>query len=191
MQADLTLEKRLNTLAWIVSGAVLVLVALMRRVKISLPEGWDFSFLPPFHATVNALTAVVLLIALVFIKQKRIEWHRKAIYVAMGLSVLFLLSYVAYHFTTPETIYGDLNRDGLLDEAELAAVGSARTGYLVLLFSHIILAAVSLPFILFTFIRAYTNQFERHKRMARWVWPVWFYVALTGPVCYYLLMPYY
>jgi putative membrane protein len=191
MQANLALEKRLNTLAWIVSGAVLVLVALMRRIKIPLPEGWDFSFLPPFHATVNALTALVLLVALVFIKQKRIEWHRKSIYVAMGLSVLFLLSYVAYHFTTPETIYGDLNRDGLLDEVELAAVGSARTGYLVLLFSHIILAAVSLPFILFTFIRAYTNQFERHKRIARWVWPVWFYVALTGPVCYYLLMPYY
>jgi putative membrane protein len=191
MQAQLALEKRLNTLAWIVSGAVLVLVGLMRRVKIPLPEGWDFSFLPPFHATVNALTALVLLVALVFIKQKRIDWHRKAIYVAMGLSVLFLLSYVAYHFTTPETIYGDLNRDGLLDEAELAAVGGARTGYLVLLFSHIILAAVSLPFILFTFIRAYTNQFDRHKRMARWVWPVWFYVALTGPICYYLLMPYY
>lgn len=191
MEPNIPLEKRLNVFAWILSGVVLVLVALMRRVKLPLPEGWDFSFLPPFHATVNALTAVVLLLALVFIKQKRVELHRRSIYVAFGLSVLFLLSYVAYHFTTAETLYGDLNHDGMLDAAELAAVGSARTGYLVLLFSHIILAAISLPFILFTFIRAYTNQFERHKKMARYVWPVWFYVALTGPICYYLLMPYY
>ena len=170
---------------------ILVLVVLMRRVKIPLPEGWDFSFLPPFHASVNALTAIVLVVALFFIKQKRVEEHRKAIYVAMGLSVLFLLSYVAYHFTTPETIYGDVDGNGKLDVGELAAVGSARTVYLVLLISHIVLAAVSLPLILFTFIRAFTGQIERHRRMAKWVFPLWLYVAVTGPVCYWMLKPFY
>lgn len=191
MEKSVTLERRLNIGAWIVTAAVLILVGLMRRVKIPVPEGWDFGFLPPFHASVNALTAIVLLAALYFIRQKQVDRHRKAIYLAVGLSVLFLLSYVAYHFTTPETLYGDANGDGLVDAAEKAAVGGMRTFYLILLLSHIILAGLSLPFILFTFIRAYTNQFERHKRMARWVWPVWFYVALTGPICYVLLMPYY
>ncbi len=191
MAANLQLARKLNAAAWVFTGVVLVLVGLMRRVKIPLPEGVDLSFLAPFHAGVNAVTAVVLLVALYFIKQKNMEAHRMAMYTALGLSVLFLLSYVAYHFTTPETIFGDLNHDGLLDDAELAAVGSARTGYLVLLLSHIVLAAVSLPFILFTFIRAYTGQFDRHRKMARWVWPVWFYVAVTGPVAYFMLMPYY
>ena len=185
------MTKRLNTAAWILTGAVLLLVGLMRRVKIPLPENWDFSFLPPFHATVNALTAVVLLAAFYFIKQKNIKAHRRAIYLAIGLSVLFLLSYVAYHFTTPETLYGDLDHDGVLSPEELAAVGSSRTWYLVLLLTHIVLAALIFPFILFTFIRAYTGQYERHRKMARWVFPIWLYVAITGPVAYYMLMPYY
>lgn len=189
--ADRQLSKKLHVLAWILTAVVLALVGLMRRVKIPLPEGWDFSFLPPFHASVNALTAVVLVVALYFIRQKRVEEHRKAIYVAMGLSVLFLLSYVAYHFTTPETIYGDVDSNGKLDAGELAAVGSARTVYLVLLISHIVLAAVSLPLILFTFIRAFTGQYERHRKLARWVFPLWLYVAITGPVCYWMLKPFY
>jgi putative membrane protein len=188
---NLSIARRLNTVAWIFSAVVLLLVGAMRRVKIPLPEGWDVSFLPPFHAGVNALTAVVLLLALYFIKQKNVVAHRRAIYVAMGLSVLFLLSYVAYHFTTPETIYGDVDGNGRLDAGELAAVGSARTAYLVLLLSHIVLAAVSLPLILFTFIRGFTNQVERHRRMARWVFPLWLYVAVTGPVCYWMLKPFY
>jgi putative membrane protein len=191
MQKNLQLAKQLNVAAWIITGVVLILVGLMRRVKIPLPEGVDFGFLPPFHATMNALTAVVLLVALYFIKQKNVQAHQRAIFTAMAFSVLFLLSYVAYHFTTPETIFGDLNHDGQLSAEELAAVGSTRTVYLVILLSHIVLAAVSLPFILFTFIRGYTGQVERHKKMARWVWPVWFYVAVTGPVAYFMLMPYY
>jgi putative membrane protein len=189
--ADLQLEKKLNIGAWVVTGVVLVLVGIMRRVKIPLPESVDLSFLAPFHASVNALTAVTLLVALYFIKQKQVEAHRNTMMFALGLSVLFLLSYVAYHFTTPETIFGDLDRDGVLSIEELAAVGSTRTFYLVILVSHIVLAAVSLPFILFTFIRAYTGQYDRHRKMARWVWPIWFYVAVTGPVAYLMLMPYY
>lgn len=191
MEANLKLEKKLNVAAWIVTGAVLILVGLMRRVKIPLPDGWDFSFLPPFHATLNALTAVVLIAAFYFIKQKNVEAHRKAMFGAIGLSVLFLLSYVAYHFTSPEVIFGDLDADGILNETERAAVAGIRPYYLVLLISHITLAGLILPFILFTFIRAYTNQIERHRKMARWVFPIWLYVAITGPICYFMLMPYY
>ncbi len=185
------LAKKLNLAAWIVTVAVLALVGLMRRVKLEMPAGWDVSFLPSFHAGLNALTAVVLLLALYFIKQKNVAAHRGAIYVAMGLSVLFLLSYVAYHFTTPETLFGDVDGNGQLDAGELAAAGASRTVYLVLLLSHIALAAVSLPLILFTFIRAFTHQYERHRRMARWVYPLWLYVAITGPICYWMLRPFY
>ena len=191
MEQNIQLAKRLNVAAWVVTVIVLLLVGMMRRVKIPLPEGMDFSFLPPFHATLNALTAVVLLAAFYFIKQKNIKAHQRAIYVAMGLSVLFLLSYVAYHFTSPETLYGDSNHDGTLSPEELAAVAGSRTWYLLLLLTHIVLAALILPFILFTFIRAYTGQIERHRKMARWVFPIWLYVAITGPIAYFLLMPYY
>lgn len=188
---NLVLARKLNRAAWAITAVVLLLVGMMRRVKIELPAGWDLSFLPPFHATVNALTAVVLLVALYYIKRKNIRAHQRAIYVALGLSVLFLLSYVAYHFTTPETVFGDLDRDGVLSDAERLAVAGQRSVYLFILITHIILAALILPFILFTFIRAYTGQIARHRRMARWVWPLWFYVAVTGPVAYYMLAPYY
>jgi putative membrane protein len=191
MEANLQLEKKLKVVAWIITVAVLGLVGMMRRVKIAMPEGVDLGFLPPFHATLNAWTAVVLLIAFYYIKQKKVQQHRNAIYVAIVLSVLFLLSYVAYHFTTPETLFGDSNHDGVLDAAEKAAVAGIRPFYLVLLLSHIALAAGIFPFILFTFIRAYTNQIERHRKMARWVFPLWLYVAITGPICYFMLSPYY
>ncbi|MCB0571332.1 MAG: DUF420 domain-containing protein [Phaeodactylibacter sp.] len=191
MEKNLQLARQMNIWAWAVTAAVLILVGMMRQVKIALPAGWDLSFLPPFHATLNALTAVVLMAAYYFIKQKNVKAHRRLIYVAIGLSVLFLLSYVAYHFTNPETLYGDANHDGILSSDEKAAVGGSRTFYLLLLLSHIALAAVILPFILFTFIRGFTGQVERHRRMAKWVFPLWLYVAVTGPVAYYMLMPYY
>ncbi len=177
MEKNIQLAKRLNRLAWLITVVVLVLVGLMRRVKIPLPQGWDFSFLPPFHATLNALTAVVLLAAFYFIKQKNVTMHRRMIYVAMTLSVLFLLSYVMYHFTTEETSFG--------------GTGTIRYVYYFILITHISLAGLILPFILFTFIKAYTNQIEQHRKMARWVFPLWLYVAITGPICYLLLMPYY
>ena len=189
LQSNVALEKKLNVAAYVISVVVLLLVGLMRRVKIDL--GIDFSFLPPVHSTLNALTAVSLLVALYFIKNKQVENHRRAIYAAMICSALFLLCYVLYHFTTPEIKYGDLDHNGLLSPEELAAVAGSRGTYLGVLLTHIVLAAVILPFILLTFNRAYTNQFDRHKRMARWVYPLWLYVAITGPICYLMLKPYY
>ena len=174
-QANLVLAKKLNRVAIAISAVLLLIVGGMRRIKIDTEI--DFSFLPPFHSSVNALTALVLLLALYYIKQKNIEAHRRMIYWAMGLSVLFLGSYVLYHITTEETRY--------------CMEGNIRYVYFFFLITHVILAAVILPFILFTFIRAFTGQYERHRKMARWVWPLWFYVALTGPICYLMLRPCY
>lgn len=189
MNKDIALEKKLNLVAYILTFFVLVLVGLMRRFKFDL--GFDFSFLAPFHASLNALTALVLILGLYFIKSNNMILHKSAMLTALALSVLFLLSYVTYHFTTPETLFGDVNHDSVLDSQERSLVSGSRTAYLILLFSHISLAALSLPFILLTFIRAYTNQFDRHKKLARFVYPVWLYVAITGPICYYFLVPYY
>lgn len=175
MTPNVALEKRLNRWAYVISAVILLLVGLMRLVKIDL--GIDFSFLPPFHASLNALCAVILIVAFWHIKNGRVDQHRRAIYAAMVCSVLFLASYVLYHFTTPETRYG--------------GEGIMRTLYFILLITHVVLAAVILPFVLFTFTRAYTGQYERHKKMARWVFPIWMYVSITGPICYLMLKPYY
>jgi putative membrane protein len=169
------LEQKLNIGAIIVSIAVLGLVLLMRRVKLDL--GVDLSFLPPVHAFLNTLTAITLMYSFNAIKNGRVEQHRNANFFALGLSTVFLLCYVAYHFTTPETRFG--------------GEGTIKVVYLILLLTHIVAAAVIFPFILFTFIRALTNQIDKHKKMARWVYWVWLYVALTGPICYLMLKPYY
>lgn len=169
-------EKKLNLIATITSVVVLALVILMRRPE-KLDLGIDFHFLPPIHASLNAMAAVALILALYFIKNGNRKAHQNSIYAAMAFSALFLLSYVLYHSTTPETKFG--------------GTGAIRTVYFVLLITHVILAALILPFIFFTFNRAYTGQFERHKKMARWVYPLWLYVAISGPICYLMLKPYY
>ena len=171
------LAKKLGIIAWIVSALVLVLVVCMQKIRIPLPEGWSTMGLPPFHAAVNAVVAVLLIVSLVCIKFGKVRLHRATMMAAMGFSIVFLLSYVAYHMTNDPTRFG--------------GEGAARLVYFVLLITHILLAAVSLPFILFTFIAAWTNRFTVHRRMARWVYPMWLYVTVTGPVCYWMLKPYY
>lgn len=175
----MSLAKVLGRMAWSLTAVVLILVGLMRRpeMKIPLPAGFSFSFLPPVHALLNSVVALALVVAVVAIKQKKVAVHKGAIAVAMMSSVAFLLCYVAYHFTTDEVRYG--------------GEGAMRGVYFFFLISHIILAGVSLPFILFTWISGLTNQFSKHKKLAKWVFPMWLYVAVTGPICYLLLKPYY
>lgn len=174
-QPNLKLAKKLNLLAYIISAAVLLLVLMMRRIKIDTEI--DFTFLPAVYSTLNGITAILLIVALICIKQKKIKLHRNFMFTAMITSALFLLGYVLYHFTTPETNYcGD---------------GNIRIVYFILLISHVILAAVIFPFILFTLIRGYTDQIAKHKKMARWVFPIWLYVAVTGPILYLMLRPCY
>ncbi len=172
-----TLSKKLGIAAWILSTVVLLLVVLMQKIKVPLPVGWSTDFLPPIHAGLNAVTAVVLLVSLSFIKLGQVKLHRTTMVLAMILSIIFLLCYVAYHMTHEATHYG--------------GTGPLRTVYFILLITHITLAAVSLPFILFTFIAGWTNRFTAHRKLARWVFPMWLCVAITGPICYWMLRPYY
>ena len=186
-----SLAKKLIFAVWVVSALVLFLVGLMRQVKIGLPEGVSLHYLPPFHALLNSGAAIALAMAIFSIKKGKVAVHVKWIYLAMACSMLFLLSYVCYHFTTPETIFGDANKDGVLDDLERAEAGWMRSFYLAILLSHVSLAAISLPFILLTFVHGFTHRFDKHRKLAKKIFPVWFYVAITGPIVYLMLRPYY
>lgn len=175
--ANAALSSKLKVIAWVISAVVLIMVVLMQKIRIPLPDGWSTMALVPFHASVNALVGVLLMISLAAIKMGRVTIHRSTMMLAMFFSVVFLVSYVVYHMTNDPTRYG--------------GEGIGRIIYLLLLITHIIFAAISLPFILFTFIAAWTHHFTVHRRLARWVYPMWLYVALTGPVCYLMLRPYY
>lgn len=172
--ANTSLAKKLNIWATIISVVVVGLVAVMRKIP-KLDLGIDFSFLPAVYSFMNTLAAFFLLAGLYFIRQKDIERHRKMMFTALSSSFLFLLMYVIYHITTDETHY--------------CGEGMMRNIYFFILITHIVLAAVSFPFILFTFIRGYTMQVEKHKSMARWVYWVWLYVSISGPVVYLMLRP--
>jgi putative membrane protein len=170
---NLKLANKLNKYAVVVSAAVLILVASMRQIKVNL--GIDFSFLPTIYSITNALAAVFLVRAIMFIKQKRIAEHKQMIMIALSLSAAFLLMYVLYHITN--------------DPVEYCGEGLIRNVYFTLLISHVVLAAVSFPFILFTFIRGFTMQVEKHKAMSKYVFWVWLYVSITGPIVYLMLRP--
>lgn len=190
-EANEKLAKKLTVLVWAVSILVLVLVVLMREIKLPLPKNLSLDFLPPFNAFLNSIASVFLILALVFIKKGLVKRHLSMIYGAMCCSIIFLLSYVFYHFTSDATIYGDSNGDGELSEQESLNIGSTRSTYLFILISHITLAALSLPFILMNFVYGFTNQFNKHRSLAKKIFPVWLYVAVTGPIVYFLLRPYY
>jgi putative membrane protein len=164
------LIKKMNLGATIISVIVLLLVGSMRKIHIE--AGDSFKSLPAVYSTLNALCAVFLIAALFYIKQKNIRMHSRMIYVALTLSSLFLVMYVLYHVTTPETKY---------------CKEDFRMLYYFLLGTHIVAAAGGFPFILFTFVRGFTGQVERHKMMARWVFWVWLYVSITGPIVYLML----
>ena len=176
-QINADLARKLYPVVWVLSIAVLGLVLIMRQYKIPLPDGVDLSFLPPFHAVLNGLAASFLILAVFSIKAGKVESHRFWILLALGCSVVFLLSYVCYHFTTEETKYG--------------GEGWKRTVYFIILITHVFLAAASFPFILMTFVYSLTNQFEKHKKLSKKIFPIWLYVAITGPVVYLMLSPYY
>jgi putative membrane protein len=149
-------------------------VAVLFRVKI---PGYDFSFLPPIYASINGLTAVLLITAVVAIKNKKRNLHETLMKICIGLSAAFLVMYVAYHMTSDSTPYG--------------GVGALRVVYLIILISHIILSVCVVPFVLFTFSRALSGNFERHKALAKFTFPIWLYVAITGVIVYIMISPYY
>lgn len=185
--------KRARILIIIASLAIPLVVAVLFGINLR-DMGFDvkpLTFLPPIYAGINGLTAVLLVVALIAIKQKNRNLHEALIKICMVLSLLFLASYVAYHMTSDSTVFGDLNGDGERDAAEKLAVGSSLLIYTFILLSHILLSVIIVPIVLFTYLFAWQGNFERHKKWTRFAWPMWFYVAVTGVVVYLMISPYY
>jgi putative membrane protein len=175
---------------WIIAVSVAIPVAVGLLFKISIP-GLDFSWLPAIYAGINGLTAVVLILALLAIKKKKIDNHRLLVRLALLLSILFLLMYVLYHMTSESTVFGDTNHSGDLDIVESTAVGSLRYVYYTILISHIGLSMVVIPLVLFSYLFAWQGDYVKHKKWTRFSFPIWLYVAITGVVVYFMIAPYY
>ncbi len=151
-----------------------IAVALLFRVKI---DGYDFTFLPPIYATINGITAILLVLAVWAIMNKRRKLHETLMKVCLGFSASFLVMYIAYHVTSESTAFG----------------GTGWTNYLYffVLITHILLSVIVIPLVLFTLSRALSGNFEKHKALAKFTFPVWLYVAVTGVVVYLMISPYY
>lgn len=163
----------------------------MGRYKLELNLGFDVHIFAKFNALINTVVAVLLVAALLAVKQGKYLLHKRIMLTALVLSVLFLLSYVAHRLLSGEARFGDINHDGLVSEAEKAAAGSTRLVYFIILSTHIFLAGTILPLILFTAYRGLVSEWPAHRKLARYTWPLWFYVAVTGPVVYLMISPYY
>jgi putative membrane protein len=185
-------ERNLTLPIVIISIAIpLAVAALILGPQTKINLGFNTSALPLFHAMLNSTTAILLLSSLYFIKHKWIRAHRAANLTAVVLSVVFLVSYLIYHSTNPSVRFGDVNHDGILSADEKLRAGNLRYVYYVILSSHIILSGIIIPFVLFTLQRAFQEKFILHKKLARITWPMWFYVAVSGVVVYWMISPYY
>ena len=168
-------NSKYNGLIWVVSIVIPVVVAFLFTVRI--PNVEPLSVLPPIYATINAITAIILITALVAIKVKKRKLHEGLMKVAIGLSLVFLLMYVAYHMTSDSTSYG--------------GEGTIRYVYFFILISHIVLSIGIIPMVLITYVRAVLNDIVEHKKIARYTFPIWLYIAVTGVIVYLMISPYY
>lgn len=184
-------DRKANVLIISFSAIVFAAVVLLSRFQLKVDLGFDVHLFAQANALINSMVALILVIALVAVKQKAFTLHRNLMLLAMLLSVLFLVSYICHHLFAGETRFGDLDHNGVLSEEEKTAAGSARIIYYVLLGTHIPLAGIILPFILYTAYRALTGDYARHKKLAKITWPVWFYVAVTGVIVYLMIKRYY
>ena len=174
-----SLEQKYNKLIIAVSVIIPVVVVILFRVKLK-DFGFNIeplSFLPPIYATTNGFTAILLIAAVVAIKNGNRKLHERLMTGAIGLSIAFLLMYVAYHMTSDSTKFG--------------GEGTIRYVYFFILFTHIILSIAIIPMVLITYVRALGQNFDKHKKIAKITFPIWLYVAVTGVVVYLMISPYY
>jgi len=166
---------------WIIALSIIIPLAVAGLFMVKLKDlGFNIeplTFLPPIYATINGITAVVLVIAVIAIKKGNRKLHERLMKFAIMLSVAFLLMYIAYHMTSDSTKFG--------------GEGNIRYFYYFILLTHILLSIAVIPFVLITYVRAITNNIERHKKIAKYTFPLWLYVAVTGVIVYIMISPYY
>ena len=174
-EKDYEKVKKYTPWVWTLSIAIPVVVAILFLIKI--PNVEPLTFLPPVYAFINAITAIFLTIAYIAIKRKKIILHERLMKISIGLSVIFLVMYVAYHMTSDPTPYG--------------GEGIIRSVYYFILISHVILSIGIIPLVLVTYVRAISKLFVDHKKIARYTFPIWMYIAVTGVIVYLMISPYY
>ena len=184
-------DQQANIIIGLFSVIVFVAVTFLSKFTINVELPFDKHIFALINALLNTTVAFLLVLALVAVKQKKYQLHKNLMTIALVLSLLFLVTYIAHHLLAGEARFGDTNFDGIVSLEEKAVAGNMRSFYLIVLTTHIILAALILPFILFTTYRALTGEFEAHKKIAKRTWPLWFYVAVTGPLVYMMIKPYY
>lgn len=170
-------DKRARLLILTISVVVFVAVALLSKFKLQLDLGFNVHIFAAINAMLNSTVAILLIVAFIAVKNKNYQLHKRLMLVAIVLSVLFLISYISHHLLAGETKYG--------------GTGTLRYVYYFILATHIPLAAIILPFILFTAYRSLTGEYAAHKKIARYTWPLWLYVSITGVLVYLLISPYY
>ena len=174
------LQKNDNQAKWLIgifSVVVFIVIVALGRVQIEVDLGFDIHIFAAINAVINSLIAVLLVAALVAVKQRKYVLHKKMMLASLVLSILFLVSYIAHHLLAGSTTFG--------------GQGIVRTVYYIILVTHIFLAGIILPFILFTAYRGLTSEFDKHRKLSKITWPLWFYVAVTGPIVYLMISPYY
>lgn len=170
-------DKKAKLLIYSFSIVAFLLITALGRTKLNVDTGFDVHIFALVNAIINSAVAVLLIAALIAVKTKKYFLHKKLMMAALVLSIIFLLSYVAHHLLAGDTKFG--------------GEGAIRYFYFFILMTHIPLAAIALPFILFSAYRGLTGEYEQHKKIVKITWPLWLYVAITGPVIYYLISPYY
>ena len=170
-------DRQARWLIIIVSVIVFGAIALLSRVKLDVDPGFDIHLFAKLNAIINSMVAVLLVAGLIAVKQRRYLAHKRIMITALILSICFLVSYICHHLLAGDTRFG--------------GTGSIRYFYFIILITHIFLAAIILPFILFTTYRALTGEWMRHRRLATITWPIWLYVSVTGVVVYWMISPYY
>lgn len=170
-------DKKAKLFIYTLSLLVFTAVVFLSKYKLDVDLGFDVHVFAKINAIINSMVAVLLLAGLFTAKQKKYELHKKIMLTAILLSVLFLLSYIAHHLLAGDTKYG--------------GEGIGKVIYYLILFTHIPLAGIVLPVILFTAYRALIGEYEKHKKLVRITWPLWFYVAVTGVLVYLIISPYY
>jgi putative membrane protein len=188
MNTKVDLDKKYKPIVIILSIVIPVVVTILFGVKV---EGVDLSFLPPVYASINGITAILLIAAVLAIKKGKVAIHQKLITIAVICSVSFLAMYVAYHMTSDSTVYGDIDHNGERSLEETANVGKSLLAYTIILISHIILSLIVLPLVMMTYLKGWSGKVEQHKKWAKKTFPIWLYVAISGVVVYLMIAPYY
>jgi putative membrane protein len=184
-------DKKAHILIWIFSAIVFLAVTILDKITLDVNLGFNPHIFAMLSAGVNSIVSVLLIVGLVFVKQKKYQLHKNTMMFTMALSVLFLVFYIAHHLFTGETKYGDINHDGLLSDDEISLAGTMRYVYYVIISTHVTLAGIVMPFVLYSAYRGLTGEFSLHKKLVRYTFPIWLYVAVTGVIVYLMISPYY